>query len=138
MLFSFFKSSAPSIIRQPSGLYIATSPIHGLGVFSEMPIKKGALIETAPLLIGSAADYELLSKSALHDYYFILADKQTPIAIGLGFASWYNHACPANTRYSIHKKKMTIEIKSVVSIKAGEEITINYHGTFNNNSPVEF
>jgi len=30
-------------------------------VFSNIPIKKGAVIESAPLLIGSAEDYELLS-----------------------------------------------------------------------------
>ena len=138
MKFSLFKKSISSIIRQPDGLHLASSSIHGLGVFSNVHIKKGSLIEVAPLLIGSAEDYELLSKTALHDYYFILADKQAPIAIGLGFASWYNHACPANANYSIHKKKMIIKIKALVNIKAGEEITINYHGAFDNNTSIEF
>lgn len=119
-------------------MYLASSAIHGLGVFNKMAIKKGALIEIAPLLIGSAQDYEWLSQTALRDFYFILADKQNPVAVGLGFASWYNHACPANACYSIDKRKMIIQIQAVAPIKADEEITINYHGTFNNCLPIEF
>lgn len=138
MKLSLFKKRHTNIIRQPVGLYLAPSSIHGLGVFTHVPIKKGALIETAPLLIGSAEDYELLSGTSLYHYYFILADTQTPIAIGLGYASWYNHLCPANASYSIQKKKMIMEIKAVEDIEAGKEITINYHGTFDNKTPIEF
>lgn len=138
MIFSFFKNKSPYTIRQPGNLYLASSTIHGMGVFSKDPIKEGTLIEAAPLIVGSQEDYESLSQTALHDYYFVIADKQTPIAIGLGFASWYNHACPANTIYSIDKKKKIIKINARVNIKAEEEITINYHGAFDNNLPVEF
>lgn len=137
-MLSLFKNYTSSIIWQPADLYLATSPIHGLGVFSKNAVKKGSLIETAPLLIGSKEDYELLYQTNLHAYYFILADKKKPVAIGLGFASWYNHACPANAAYSIDKKKMIMNIKAMVPIKPGEEITINYHGTFDNNLPIEF
>ncbi|MCK0114441.1 SET domain-containing protein-lysine N-methyltransferase [Gelidibacter sp. F63206] len=138
MKLSLSKKSRPFIIHQSVHLYLSPSSIHGLGVFSDVPLKRGAVIETAPLLVGSAEDYDLLSKTALHDYYFILADTKQPIAIGLGFASWYNHKCPANATYSIHKKKKTIRIKAKVDIETGQEITINYHGTFNDNSPIEF
>lgn len=137
-MLSLFQNSKSSFIRRPAHLHLASSSIHGLGVFNKIDIKKGALIEIAPLLIGSVEDYELLSQTTLHDYYFMLADKQTPIAVGLGFASWYNHACPANATYSIDKKKMIIKIKAVAPIKAGEEITINYHGTFDSSLPIEF
>lgn len=136
-MFSFFNNKS-FIIRQPAYLYLASSPIHGLGVFNKKAIKKGDFIEIAPLLIGSAQDYEMLSQTALRDYYFILADKLNPMALGLGLASWYNHASPANANYTIDKKKMIIKIKAVAPIKAGEEITINYHGTFDNNLPIEF
>ncbi len=138
MQLSFLKRSKPMIVWQSADLYLASSKIHGMGVFSKEAIKKGTLIETAPLIIGSAQDYALLSQTALHDYYFMLRDKKNPIAIGLGFASWYNHACPANATYFIHKKKMFMEIKAVKYILVGEEITINYHGVYNNNSTVEF
>ena len=135
MKFSLFNNKPP-IIRQPAGLYLSASPIHGLGVFTTLAIKKRTLIEIAPFIQGSAEDYALLSPTMLH--YFMVADKKAPIAIGLGFSSWYNHSCPANAIYTIHKKKMIIEIKAVRNIEAGEEITINYHGVFNNNTPIEF
>lgn len=138
MAFSLFNNNKPPIIRQPAGLYLSASPIHGLGVFTKLTIKKGTFIEIAPFIQGSSEDYALLSTTMLHDYYFMVADKKAPIAIGLGFSSWYNHSCPANAIYSIHKKKMIIEIKAVRNIEVGEEITINYHGTFNNNTPIEF
>ncbi|WP_417371383.1 SET domain-containing protein-lysine N-methyltransferase [Gelidibacter japonicus] len=138
MKLSILKKSRPFIIHQPVELYLSPSSIHGLGVFSHVPIKKGEVIEIAALLIGSAEDYDLLSKTALRDYYFIIADPTAPIAVGLGFASWYNHMCPANATYSIHKKKKTIRIKAKVDIEVGKEITINYHGTFNDNSLIEF
>ena len=138
MTFSLFNNNKYSIIRQSAGLYLSASAIHGLGVFSKFSIQKGTLIETAPFIAGSAADYTLLSQTILHDYYFMVADKKAPVAIGLGFSSWYNHSCPANAVYSIHKKKMIIEIKAVRNIEAGEEITINYHGAFNNTTAIEF
>ncbi|MBK6992729.1 MAG: SET domain-containing protein-lysine N-methyltransferase [Chitinophagaceae bacterium] len=138
MTFSPFNNNRSSIIRQPAGLYLSASPIHGLGVFSKFSIPKSTLIETAPFIAGSAADYAMLSQTILHDYYFMVADKKAPVAIGLGFSSWYNHCCPANAVYSIHKKKMIIEIKAVRNIEAGEEITINYHGAFNNTTAIEF
>lgn len=138
MKFSLFNINKTSIIWQPAGLYLSASSIHGLGVFTKSAIEKRTLIEMAPFIQGSAEDYALLSQTILHDYYFMVADKKTPIAIGLGFSSWYNHFSLANAIYSIHKKKMIIEIKAVRNIEAGEEITINYHGAFNNNTPIEF
>lgn len=138
MKFSLFNNNKPAIIRQPTGLYLSASPIHGLGVFSKFAIQKRTLVETAPYVAGSTEDYALLSQTMLHDYYFMVADKKAPIAIGLGLSSWYNHSCPANAIYSIHKKKMVIEIKAVRDIEAGEEITINYHGAFDNTTAIEF
>ena len=86
MKFSLFNNKPP-IIRQPAGLYLSASPIHGLGVFTTLAIKKRTLIEIAPFIQGSAEDYALLSPTMLHDYYFMVADKKAPIAIGLGFSS---------------------------------------------------
>lgn len=138
MTFLLFNNNKPSIIRQPAGLYLAKSPIHGLGVFSKLVIQKKTLIEMAPFIRGSTEDYALLSQTVLHDYYFMVADKNAPVAIGLGYTSWYNHFCPANATYSIHKNKMIIEIRAERKIIAGEEITINYHGAFNNITAIEF
>ena len=133
-----FRFGRAPIIRQPENLYLASSPIHGLGVFSKIAIFTSTLVEVAPILIGSERDYELLSATAIRDYYFMLADRKFPIAIGLGFSSWYNHACPANANYSIDVARMLIKIKAATHIKAHDEITINYHGKFDCELPVEF
>lgn len=134
----FFKRDDKIIARQSISLHLGPSIIHGQGVFSTKEIGKGELIEVAPLLIGSAYEYELLSQTNLHDYYFLIDNKDTPVAIGLGFASWYNHACPANTKYRINLKKRTIEIKAIKDIQINTEITINYHGRPDDNSEIIF
>lgn len=119
-------------------LQLKPSQVHGLGVFSKKSFRKGELIETAPLLKGSAADYKILNQTALHDYYFLLEDKETPVAIGLGFASWYNHGCPANAAYKISNDNNTISFTACRDIEPGSEITINYHGEPEDDSPILF
>lgn len=138
MMPPIFKLYKSRVIRKSECLYIAPSGIHGYGVFSKIAIRKSSVIEVAPVLIGTAKDYELLSETAIRDYYFLLADDKCPVAIGLGFSSWYNHACPANATYTIDKNKMLISIKAASSIRPHEEITINYHGKYNCDLPTEF
>ncbi len=133
-----FNRNRKIIATLPIDLQVGLSNIHGLGVFCKKQFKKGALIETAPLIKGSATDYAMLHKTALHDYYFLLDDKESPVAIGLGFASWYNHGCPSNARYQVNKKNNTIKIIACRNIEAGSEITINYHGDPNDDSPIQF
>lgn len=134
----FFKREEKIIARQPVNLQLRASNIHGQGVFCSKNIRKGELIEVAPLLTGSAYEYELLCHTNLHDYYFVIDNKETAMAIGLGFASWYNHACPANARYKINLKTRTMIINAVKDIKSGSEITINYHGQPDDNAEIIF
>lgn len=134
----FLNRNEKIITRQSINLYLGQSLIHGQGVFCNKEIGKGELIEVAPLLTGSAYEYELLNQTNLHDYYFLIENKDTPVAIGLGFASWYNHACPANTKYRINLKKRTIEIKAIKDILIHTEITINYHGRPDDHSEIIF
>jgi len=136
MFLPFLKKE--TIIPRADQLVVRESPIHGLGVFSAIDYQKGAIIETAPIILGNQQDYEMLKYTDMHDYYFLLTDKNYPIAIGLGFSSWYNHAAPANAVYLINKKKLTIQIIAYQFIAAGEEITLNYHGKPDNLAPITF
>lgn len=129
----------PAVIaRKPDHLEIKTSPIHGRGVFTSIPILKGKLIELAPVLLLNEAESSTIKQSSLYPYYFLYGKKGECCLIGLGYASLYNHLCPANARYRIRSKKGVMEFTAFRDIGAGEEITINYNGEPDDDSPVEF
>lgn len=127
-----------NIIKQPAGIEIRHSPLHGLGVFANKIFKPGALIETAPVILMEQQDKDFLQTTILFSYYFVVGDEKFPVALGLGNCSLYNHSYQANAAYSISVKNACIKIKACKNIKPGEEITINYNGNPNDTSPVYF
>jgi SET domain-containing protein len=128
----------PDKILQPAGLSVRPSPIHGLGVFTSLPLKKGALIERAPLILLETADKDYLRNTMLYHFYFVVNNQKNPAALGLGFSSLYNHSPHANSIYKISVKRQSLDIIAVRSIAAGEEITLNYNGRPDDESPVYF
>ncbi len=56
---------------QIPGLYLKPSLRGGRGVFTAEPIAAESIVELAPVIELSAADRELIHRTALHDYYFI-------------------------------------------------------------------
>jgi SET domain-containing protein len=135
MKLSLFKKK---IIQQASHLYIGESAIHGRGVFSSNALRKGELIERAPLILIDNTENDLLKQTSLYHYYFVVGNAKTPVAIGLGYSSVYNHAGKANATYTINLPAQLVEIRATAAIAAGEEITINYNGKADDDSPVHF
>ena len=119
-------------------LEAAPSALHGMGVFARSPIRKGGIIEEAPLILIPAADEQRVIHSPLFHHYFRIDDPGYPIAIGLGFSSIYNHAAPANAAYSIDLHRRSIVLRACRKIHPGEEVTINYHGRPDDPSPIHF
>ena len=125
-------------IHQPDGIEIKQSPLHGQGVFACKAFKPGDIIETAPVILLEKSEKEFLQSTALFSYYFLVGDENTPVALGLGYSSLYNHAYKASAVYSISLKDVTIKIKACKLIKPGDEITLNYNGSPNDKTPVYF
>ena len=125
-------------IHQPTELFIKHSVIHGRGVFTRSVIKPGELIERAPLILIDHKESGLLKQTVLHDYYFLVKNLESPIAVGLGSSSLYNHSCPSNATYTIDLVRKIIIIKAYRHINPLEEITINYNGLPEDNSMVLF
>jgi uncharacterized protein len=125
-------------IDSPAGIEIKPSPVHGRGVFACRKFKPGAVIETAPLILLSAADKEFLQATTLYHYYFVIDNPDTPAALGLGYSSVYNHSYMANAVYTVSPEKCALIIKACKPVLPGEEITLNYNGTPDDASPVYF
>ncbi|MFM7710380.1 MAG: SET domain-containing protein-lysine N-methyltransferase, partial [Ferruginibacter sp.] len=58
--------------------------------------------------------------------------------MALGLIPLYNHHSPSNAEYFMEYEQEQIFIKSVRPIQAGEEITINYNGDWNDTKPLWF
>jgi SET domain-containing protein len=123
--------------RIPS-VYIGHSARKGRGVFTSAPIEEGDLIEICSVVVCGEDDLPLIHKTKLHDYYFLWGDDEKKCAIALGYGSLYNHEYKPNARYEVDFEEETISFYALTSIKAGEEISVNYNGDWEDHNPVWF
>ena len=120
------------------GIYVATTKKMGRGVFTSSAIAEGTLIELSPAIIMSAADRVHLDKTLLHDYIFEWGKNKDQCAMALGLISVYNHSYTANCNYGMYFKKNAISIIAIRDIMPGEELFINYNGTWDDEKKVWF
>lgn len=108
---------------------VKPSPGRGLGVFARRDIRKGEVIESAPVLIMSDKEYASgVDKTLLAAYVFAWGTGQ--IALALGFGSLYNHSYKPNARYEDEEEEPRAKrFVAIKAIKEGEEITVNYNGS---------
>ncbi len=114
---------------QIPGLYIMETETKGRGVFTSVPISKGDLIESAPIIVLDDKDRQAIHKTHLHDYYFLWEqgdDEEYEAAIALGYGSLYNHSKEPNAEFIPVFNEYVIEFVAIRDIEAGEEILIEY------------
>ena len=117
-------------------LYVSATEQMGRGVFTEEALDAGTIIELSPVIVMNADDRKLLDKTLLHDYIFEWGNNECCVA--LGYVSVYNHSYGSNCEYEMVIDEEFIRIKTMRHINAGEELFINYNGTWNNKKPVWF
>jgi len=119
-------------------LFIAPVEGKGRGVYTGEDLDKGTAVEVSPVIVMTRAERTLLDKTTLHDYIFEWGPKKDHCCVALGYVSVYNHSYASNCEYEMDYDYKTITIKTVRAIGAGEELTINYNGTWNNKKKVWF
>ena len=119
-------------------LYIAESHNRGRGIFTSKNIPAGKTIEISPVIVMSEQEKTLLDQTLLHDYIFHWGKDEKQCCVALGYVSIYNHDYLSNAEYEMDYSAASIRITTVREIKRGEEIFINYNGTWNNSKPVWF
>lgn len=117
-------------------LFLAETKSRGRGVFTADPLAAGTVVEIAPVIVMKAADRPLLDQTLLHDYIFEWGADACCMA--LGYVPIYNHAYTSNCDYEMDFEHQKISIITVRTIEAGEELTINYNGEWNDPKPVWF
>ncbi|WP_016951602.1 SET domain-containing protein [Anabaena sp. PCC 7108] len=108
----------------------------GRGIFAQQDFAKGDLIERAAVIVIPKQQVKLITKTVLLNYYFGWHGESG--AIGLGFASLFNHSYRPNAVYIKNFAKNVIDIVAYKYIREGQEITINYNGQVDDVSPVWF
>lgn len=109
------------------GLYVRSVKDKGRGVFTDQPIRKGAIVEVCPVIPLSAPDWKLIQDTVLRYHAFDWPDNPYGVScITLGLGSIINHSENPNSEWTTQIKQRTITFRAVRDIKAGEEITHDY------------
>ncbi|HWX53807.1 MAG TPA: SET domain-containing protein-lysine N-methyltransferase [Verrucomicrobiae bacterium] len=105
-------------------LIVKSSPLHGAGVYSTAPIKKGqrVLEYTGPKI--TKEQCEGMYAGTEVTYLFGMDDGKTVID-GFGTAAFVNHSCDPNCETD--EIRGHIWIIALKNIKAGEELTYDYN-----------
>lgn len=111
----------------------------GLGVFTRKALPEGLCVEVSPVLVMDSAARQHLDETLLHDYIFEwMPEEEKQCCVALGYLSIYNHAQESNCEYFMEYDENRMYIQTIRPLKAGEELTINYNGDWNNTAPVWF
>ena len=125
-------------MRHPD-IYIANAESKGRGIYCKTDLPADVVIEIAPVIVMSEDDRKLLDKTLLHDYIFEWTpDGARMCCMALGYVPIYNHSYTSNCEYVMNYEEQTISILTMRPIPAGEELTINYNGDWDDNAPVWF
>lgn len=119
-------------------LYVDGVPDKGRGVFTHEDIEPDTIIELSPVIVMPETDRAWLDKTLLHDYIFEWGADKKQCAMALGLIPVYNHSYESNCEYFMDFEEATIFVKTIRLVKAGEELTINYNGDWNDASKVWF
>ena len=121
-----------------SSLFIGQTEQKGKGVFTSEAIASENIIEVSPVIVMPSTDRVHLDKTLLHDYIFEWGASKEKCCMALGYIPMYNHSYTSNCEYFMDYENDTMFVKTVRPIKAGEELTINYNGDWNNGESVWF
>jgi SET domain-containing protein len=117
---------------------IAFVPGKGRAVLADEFIPAGATIEHSPVLTFPEEQWEHVGETVFCDYCYFWGVDLKDGAMALGMGSLYNHSFEPNARYLRHFEEQAIEYVALRDIRAGEEITINYNGDPDDDTPVWF
>jgi SET domain-containing protein len=108
----------------------------GRGVFALRSIRDGELIERVPVVVlktNDVKDSEGWTGLAAYCFHWT----KGTLALALGYGSLYNHSYRPNARYDDLEGQIK-EFIAIRNIEPGEEITVNYNGEPEDDSPVGF
>lgn len=105
-------------------LYIKNVAEKGRGVFAAKPIRKGDIVEAAPVIVIPDEDVDLIDQTAMADYYFKWGESH--FALVLGYGSLYNFSELPNISFEVDLINKVMIYRAIKSIKIDQELTVHY------------
>lgn len=122
-----------------SRVKVKTTRQKGRGVFANCRIRRGEIIEIAPVIVLSRREASLFKKlRRLCSFCYCWGASGNQTAFVLGFGALYNHSYSPNADHNPLTKRNTMVFRALRDIAPGEEITHNYNGSPNDKSPIRF
>lgn len=109
----------------------------GRGVFALKSFKPGDVIENCPVLTFSPKERKHLEKTQLN-YYIYPWRSTRGASLVLGYGSIYNHSFSPNADWKQNFKTQSMVYRAIKNIKRGEEITVNYNGEPDEQTPIDW
>jgi SET domain-containing protein len=117
-------------------LHVGISPTYGVrGLLATRDLQVGECIEECPLLFFPVDQQEAVHSTVFANYYFLWDDDRH--AFALGYGSLYNHSYHANVRYQRDFERQVIRFMVAKPICAGDEVTVNYNGDPDDETPLD-
>ncbi len=114
---------------------VGISPTLGIrGLLATRDIAVGEMIERCPVILIPVTQEDALEATVLGNYYFLWDDDF--YAIALGYGSFQNHSYHANVSFLRDFEKQQIIFTAAKAIRQGEELTINYNGDPDDETPI--
>lgn len=110
----------------------------GRGVRAGRTFVPGEVIDSAPVVVLSAQEWELVEQTVLANFAFGWDEAKGSVAIALGRGSFFNHSYAPNVASDKDVRGRRIVFSAVRDISPGEELTINYNGDLDSRAPVGF
>ncbi len=109
----------------------------GLALFAIRTIAKGEIIEECPILPLTPTERKHSEKTILNHYIYPWRSTRSA-AVVFGYGSIYNHSFTPNADWKQNFKTSRMVYRALRDIKSGEELTVNYNGEPDDNTPIEW
>jgi tRNA-specific adenosine deaminase 3 len=120
-------------VQQPClparSLVVRRTETAGRGVFAQVDLTVGTLVDISHVLLFPAEQYAAYGKFTELDNYTYVWQKTAkgPImALALGTGSLFNHSSTPNVSFFLDKEAQLIRYTIMRSVRAGEELCISY------------
>jgi SET domain-containing protein len=122
--------------RQSPLIEVKQAGKKGLGVFASTDIRRGAVLESVPLVVMREQEiFTAAPRTTLADYVFSAGPGK--VAFACGYGALYNHSFLPNARCYRRGSRSQVYV-AIRAIRSGEEITVNYNGNPEGRSKVGF
>ena len=85
------------------------------------------VVEVCPVIVVPAAEITALETTSLRDHWYGWGE-DGDAAVAMGHASFYNHADDPSCIYEVHDVLDALVVRTLRTVVAGEELTIDYTG----------